>query len=312
MMLRNLPTFLVIGAARSGTSALYAYLRQHPDIYMSPVKEPNFFAAEGEPIPYEGSAESILEWVTSPCEYADLFRCVSTETALGEASGLYLYSPKAPERIKAYVPNIRLVAILRNPIDRAYSAFCYLRERGREPHSNFIDALAAEDERVAADWSHIWHYRRMGFYYEQLRRYYECFGGEQICVVVYDDFSADPRGVTQAIYGHLGVDRSFEPDTRLRPNVSGQPRFRPLSLLTTSNPVTDRVRPLLGKALGPMIWRVKPRLVSKPPVPVESARMLSKIFRNDVEELSALLGRDLTSWLRVADNGQHGPTQSSR
>src|SRR5438067_1321734 len=107
-MPQKLPTFLVIGAARSGTTSLYHHLRQHPAVYMSPVKEPNFFAAEGEDLPYEGPGEPVMEWVTDLDCYAGLFRDASSEKAIGEASPLYLYSPKAPERIHKCVPSAQL------------------------------------------------------------------------------------------------------------------------------------------------------------------------------------------------------------
>ena len=293
----NLPTFLIIGAARSGTTSLYDYVRQHPGVYASPVKEPNFFAVEGAPVVHCGPGEDELRWITHLDDYLALFRKAPARCAIGEASPLYLYSPTAPARIHHYVPEVRLVTILRNPVERAYSAFTYLRERGSEPHSGFLDALAAEDERVARNWSHIWHYRRMGLYYEQLSRYYERFGVEQICVLLYEELANDPGRTVRQVFEHIGVDPAFEAETSIRRNVSGESRYRLLRPVLSPNRLTTRLRPLLSRRLDPLVTRIKQRAVVKPPIPERAARQLNLYYRADVERLADLIGRDLGSWL---------------
>jgi Sulfotransferase domain len=296
-MAENLPTFLIVGAARAGTTSLYEYLRQHPAVYMSPVKEPNFFAVEGARVEHRGPGEDRLRWVTDLDGYRELFRDVTSERAVGEASTLYLYSERAPERIRRHIARARLVAVLRNPVERAYSAFSYLRERGSEPWASFLDALDAEDERVARNWSHIWHYRRMGFYHEQLFRYYARFDPEQIRVFLYEDLEADPLGVMRTLFEHIGVDASFAPDTRLRVNVSGEPRHRLAAPLLRPNRVTRALRPLAVRALNPLVLRVKQQALAKPPLPEAAAERLRADYRDDVARLGELLGRDLSSWL---------------
>ena len=119
------PNFLVIGAAKAGTTALYDYLRQHPQVFMTPVKETNYFASEERPRDYGGPGDA--KWnehsITARDAYCDQFRDLTTETAVGEASPLYLYGPTVPERLRRQVPDARLVAVLRHPPDCAYSAF---------------------------------------------------------------------------------------------------------------------------------------------------------------------------------------------
>ena len=121
----TMPNFLIIGAMRAGTTSLYHYLKQHPQVYMSPVKEPRFFALEGEkPDPGRPTDERLMNHSITDIEaYRALFQAVSKETAIGEASPLYLYSPKAPERIRHYIPDAKLIAVLRDPVERAYSHF---------------------------------------------------------------------------------------------------------------------------------------------------------------------------------------------
>ena len=136
----TLPNFLIIGAMKSGTTSLYHYLKQHPQIYMSSIKEPNFFALEGSNLDFNGAEgkEQIQrlikrESIINIEEYRALFRRAAHETAIGEASPMYLYSPEAPYRIRYYVPEAKLITILRNPVERAYSAFLYMTRDGREP-----------------------------------------------------------------------------------------------------------------------------------------------------------------------------------
>jgi hypothetical protein len=293
----ELPTFLIIGAARSGTTSLYDYVRQHPDVYASPVKEPNFFAVEGGPVQHRGPGEEELHWITDLHAYTALFRNAPVGRATGEASTLYLYSSKAPARIQRYVPDVRLVAILRNPVERAYSAFTYLRERGSEPRASFLDALAAEDERVAQNWSHIWHYRRMGLYYEQLSRYYERFGADQIRVFLYEELVDDPGRIVRQLFEHIRVDPAFEARTSVRRNISGEPRYRFLAPILSPNRLTTRLRPLLAGRLDPLVTRIKQRAMVKPPMPEAAMRQLNFFYRSDVERLGDLIGRDLRSWL---------------
>jgi len=140
----RLPTFLVIGAARSGSSSLHDSLRQHPQVFVSPIKEPHFFSNENKEPPRGVPGAPRSTRVTDINRYMELFEGAKPGMAVGEASVSYLYSEDAPDRIRHYVPDVRLVAILRNPVERAYSAFQYLRERGTEPYADFSEALEAD------------------------------------------------------------------------------------------------------------------------------------------------------------------------
>jgi hypothetical protein len=306
----TMPNFLIIGAAKAGTTALYAYLKQHPRVYMSvPIKEPHFFACEGEKPNFQGPGDQELYnylAVTDLEAYRALFQGVSEETAIGEASVNYLYVPRAPERIRHHVPDMRLIAVLRNPAERAYSAFLHMTRDCREPLSDFARALEAEEERIQNNWAPIWHYKQAGFYYTLLKRYYETFEREQIRVYLYEDLNNDIMGVLSDIYGFLGVDDKFVPqDISTRYNVSGVPeRLRPLhAFLNRSNPVKSFFRPLLPAGLR---WRLKERVLEgmrertlvKPTLPVEVRRQLIELYKEDILKLQELIQRDLSEWLR--------------
>lgn len=300
------PNFLIIGAAKSGTDALYSYLAQHPQVYMSPNKEPMFFVAEGQDeIPYRGPGdrEAVKEWdswVPTLKQYQALFADVSAETAIGEASTWYLYDEGACRRIHQHIPQVKLIAILRNPVDRAYSAFTMLIRDGRETTRDFSRALAAEDERVRANWEPLWHYRRMGFYYAQLKRYYETFDAARIHVVLYDDFDARPGDVMRNLFRFLGVDDQFEPDTSTRRNVSLIPKNPTYHMLIAGqNPLKSAVKSVLPTGFR---QRIKAGLIARNltrPTPLAPGmrHQLVDVFRSDILQLQELIGRDLSQWL---------------
>jgi len=298
----TIPNFLIIGTAKAGTTALYNYLKQHPRIYMSPVKEPKFFAYEGEKLDFRGPGdrEANTSVVTDIDAYRALFAKVSNETAVGEASPLYLYAPKAPERIQHHIPEAKLIAILRNPIERAYSSFSQMVREGREPLGDFSQALGAEERRIRENWAPGWHYKRRGFYHTQLERYFDRFHRDQIKIYLYEDLQANPVGVLQETFRFLGVDDAFIPDISLRHNVSGIPKSQALHVfLRRPNPIKSVFKPFVRKQLRS---RIKTRLSNRnlrqlPQLPPKARKELAEAYREDVLKLQELTRRDLSTWL---------------
>ncbi len=188
----TLPNFLIIGAAKSGTTSLYVYLMQHPEIYMSPVKETHFFSFDSESKMTKGPGDPIHKAITDFNEYQALFDGVTDEKAIGEASTSYLYRPEAPGRIHKILPDAKLIAILRNPADRAFSAYMHVVRDERETAKDFAEALSYEENRKAAGWEPIWHFTSVGHYYEHLKRYYDLFHPDQIKVYLHEDLNDHP------------------------------------------------------------------------------------------------------------------------
>jgi len=185
----TLPNFLIIGAAKSGTTALYTYLKQHPEIFMSTPKELRYFSNVSSPpegIPHHRAVFSLEE-------YKSYFDAVTDEKAYGESSPMYLYTPGTAERIRTAIPDVKILAILRNPIDRAYSAYTHALRDWIETAETFEEALEKEPERIGAGWGMLWHYANAGYYYEQLSRYYKVFDPDQIRVFLHDDLSKRRR-----------------------------------------------------------------------------------------------------------------------
>jgi Sulfotransferase family len=302
-----LPTFLVIGAAKSGTTALAAYLAQHPEVFFSRSKEPNYFALAGEGLPELGPAPphvlrgAIYNWSrTDWTGYCRLFEGAEGSKAIGEASVRYLYFPDAPPRIRTILPDVRLIVLLRDPISRLYSHYNMNRQILLEP-LELAEAIAAEPERIAAGWGWDWHYVQLGLYARQLRRYFELFDRAQIAVFLYDDFVRDPLAIYRAVCRHIGVDDSFVPDMRGRAKPGSLPRNAALARwLWWPNPVRRRLLRHARPLAVPLIRRLKDWNAA--PVPALDPglhRVLVPRFRADLDDLARLLDRDIP-WYRPA------------
>lgn len=296
----TLPNFAVIGAAKSGTTALYEYLKQHPEVYMSPQKETNFFAFEGQEVDFRGPGDEGISRtsITDLGAYNAQFAGVSGETAVGEASPWYLYLPGTAGNLRRHVPEAKLIVILRNPVDRAFSSYLHLRREGQEALS-FEDGLDAEEERIAQNWEPLWHYRRAGLYAAQVERFLEALGRDRIRFYLYEDFNRELGSVLRDIYGFLGVDGSFAARTSVRHNVTGVPRNQFLwRLIREENPVEK-----LAGALIPPRYRAGlkrtliQRLLKKPVLRPETRKSLTSYYREDIRELQELIGMDLTRWI---------------
>lgn len=304
----TMPTFLVIGAPKCGTTALYHFLISHPQVFMSSLKEPHFFAFEGQKPDYRGPKDHWFNDVSVVDleGYRALFEEVRNEKAVGEVSPNYLYYPQAPQRIKKHIPRAKLIAILRHPADRAYSAYSQLRRDGREPLENFTDALAAEHRRRADNWSPIWHYTELGYYHRQLRRFYKQFDRSQIKAYLYEDLEQHPLAFIRDVYNFLEIDTKFTPNLNLRVNVSGVPRSALVDgfykFLTKPHPVKPLLKPLVPLKLRKKIISLLSSAIEKynldrPKMSDDIRRTLTEQYVDDIRQLQELIGRDLTPWL---------------
>lgn len=295
-----MPNLLIIGAAKAGTTSLYHYLAQHPDIFMTPRKETNFFALEGQTPQFQGPGDEDINApsITTLAAYRRQFDGATDEKIRGEASPLYLYHEDAPRRIAHYVPHAKLVAVLRDPVARAYSHFMFMTRLQREPLPRFEAALEDEDRRVARRWEWSWHYKRVGFYHAQLSRYVERFPAHQLRIYLYEDFRNHPHRLLRDLFTFLDVDPSFEPDMTYRYGFSGAPRSTLLNRLLRASPLRRLARTLLPPAPRRRIGRAIARFNTvKPPLSDETRQALRETYRTDLLKLQALLGRDLSDWL---------------
>jgi hypothetical protein len=297
------PNFLIIGAGKAGTTSLYEYLRQHPDVYMSPVKETNYFALSA------GSDQPVDEQffpVQSFEDYCRLFRGAGDQHAIGEASPVYLYAPGAPERIRQRLPDVKLVAVFRNPVERAFSSYLMYCNLGVEERT-FEQAL--RDEQAGAGNEQLsgqWHYLEAGLYDRHLRRYLDVFDRSEIKVFLFEELTSDPASVLAALFRFLDVDEDFLPDTNVTFNPSGKPRNRLVHWLLQKRPITTAIKHRLPESIRGSISAgvasAQQRNLVKPEMPSAVRTQLVNYFRDDIERLGQLLDRDLTHWLAGRDN----------
>jgi len=296
-----LPDFLVIGAARAGTTSLYRYLKSHPQIYLSPIKEHKYFAyPETRPILVGPHRTTPIVWKLE--DYRRLFQTRAGEIAAGEMSPQYLYTECSPAAIRKLIPEAKLIAILRDPAERAFSHFCHNRSGGIESLSDFRAALAAEDERIAQGWWPAFHYRNRGYYSRQLRRYFALFPREQMLILFFDDLVADCHEFLRKICAFLGVDENQPFDTSERDNATiGIPRSSVLRRFLRSAGTAKRmIRAVLPEGTRSRLFDRFSRVIWNPtPVfqPGVRAQLVSD-FKPDIQALQEVIGRDLSAWLR--------------
>ncbi|MEO0740864.1 MAG: sulfotransferase domain-containing protein [Bacteroidota bacterium] len=299
------PTFIIIGAQRSGTTSLYHYMRQHPGVHMSPVKETNFFAIDDR-MPALEERTVFKTSVSDVPSYRALFEEGDGKQALGEASPAYLNAEDAPRRMAQCVPHAKLIAVLRNPIDRAYSRFLQAQLKGREDHDTFEEALDKEAQLLERGaWKYWEHgfvpYLDGGMYAKHLERYWAHYPKDQVGVWLHDDLRQDAASVCAEVFEFIGVDPSYEVQTE-RYNASGVPKNawldRAIRAGRNAAPSVKRlVRQWMPDSLYSHVRSAHNRNFEKPQMKSGTRAHLAEVFRPDVERLGQLLGRDLSHWL---------------
>jgi hypothetical protein len=293
--------FLVVGAAKSGTTALHEILKQQPGLCLPGVKETNFFALTGEKVDFRGPLDdctinrfSITDWE----EYQAQFAASSTDLK-GEVCPLYLYSPKAPQEIARRVPNARIIIVLRNPVDRAYSNYLHLVRDGRETLS-FAGALEKEEERIAMNWEWFWHIKRQGYYSAQVQRYLDTFPAHQVKIFIYEHFFSETQNGLREMLEFIGLDGKDVGPVSAKYNVSGRPVnwIRPIyGLLLRPGLFNHSLRAILPARLRKNLSGVFKRLVTRREFLEESARTkLYQEYARDIDALEGIIGQSLDVW----------------
>ena len=284
------PNFFVVGAAKSGTTSLYQYLIQHPQIAMPSLKEPHFF---GE---YRPSGRKIENMDA----YLGLFKGFEEFRAVGEASTAYLYSPSAPEEIKAAFPDAKIIIVLRNPVDRAYSLYWnHIRDCAED--LTFEGALDAESARMKAGWAYGFHYVQSGMYSAQVNRYLKTFGRDKIKVFLFEELKNDPSRLLKECASFLGVEEDFQFHSSKIFNKSGPPRNKMVSRFLHSSSTVKRVILSLvpRKVKDTLKIKLRDMNVDKvPPMCIAVRNQLIDRFQDDVRSLEKLIDRDLSHWTR--------------
>jgi hypothetical protein len=295
-----LPDFLLIGAPKAGTTALHVALARHPQLYLSPVKEPKFFLTDGAPpagAGGPGDAQTFREYVWRREDYEALFDPAPAGTLTGESTTLYLRDPDAHERIAATVPHARLVAVVRDPVDRAHSNWTHLRSAGLEPEADFLRACALEEARAARGWGPFWRYVDLGRYGAQLSHLSSVFPREQVHVVLYRDLRRDPIGTLDGICAFLGVDTGVVRSVPAENVTAAAAGSRLDRLVGRVLPALNRLPATIRRPVVPAARRHLQREQRQrmPLTPAERAALLPS-FLADIALLEATTGLRLDHW----------------
>ena len=275
----TLPNFFIVGASKAGTHSLYDWLRQHPEVFMSRVKAPRYFCNHGQ--------DDYRFRFRTQADYEALFAGVRGERAIGEATDVYMNYWSAAQRIRAAVPEARIIAILREPVQRAFSIYHMNRRvAGTNADRSFLEALAADIEI------------RRGFH-EGLARFYAAFPADRILVLNFDDMRADPAALVRRIFGFLGVDEGFVPDFSVA-NEGGVPKRMWVHRALVHPQLRMFSQRFLPDGLAAWGKRLRARNLSPHRMTAEERERAYAWFHEDLLRTQELTGLDLSAWIREA------------
>lgn len=289
---RHKPNLFIPGAAKAGTTSIYKYLNGHPDVFMSPIKEPHFFSRD----------ITIHRSIRTEHEYLDLFRNVGNRRCFGEASTSYLPSKVAARLIYEFNPDAKIIISLRNPVDMMYSTHFFLVYVNLQKTISFREALenskSISDHRFSEG---AFDYRSGATLSPQVKRFLSVFPRNQVLIVLFDDLKSHPEPTYRQILEFIGVDPSFVPDFG-RANVSRQAKWSLLHDLIVDPPpwLLTICRPLLKSRLfHQFVERVdtlNSQPVNYPTMDRELRRQLIDEFSQEIEDLARITGKNLSHW----------------
>ena len=311
----RLPTFIVAGANKGGTTSIYHYLKQHPEVYLSPIKEPHYFSKDIDVNLFnkefaQNKLQDIEKYVNGPMDkeyhaafvrnwdqYCRLFKNVTSQKAIGELSTSYLYSAVAAAEIKKALGNVKIIICLRNPIDRAYSHYRMNLWTGNSNEFDFYKALQDDYNHDPKVWGNAHLYIEIGQYYEQVKRYIDIFGKDNVKIIFTEDMKKDGTQIIRDLFGFIGVDPSFVPDTSKKYNEVYTPKYKNFTYLMNKTGIRPLFKKIAPAGIKMFFIRIfyKSREDKGAITPAAREFMLSK-FSSDIQNLSALLGKDLSAW----------------
>jgi len=320
----KLPNFFIVGAPKAGTTSLWTYLDQHPQVFMCPLKEPSYFASELRPENFTAELRPRIDremralqrylqgdlrtkrfggLVSSFEDYLSLYRNAGNELAIGEATASYLWSATAARNIAGRIPHARIIINLRNPVDRAYSQYLQMLSAGvfRGSFAELIaTSLECRDQRLGIAWPLL----EYGRYAAQIERYFREFPRAQIQISYYEDLQRAPQRLMTELFIFLGVDPGFVPDLSRRHHEPVIPRLNAVAYLLKKSGAWPYLRALAPAPLGPRLRSFAVRSRGSLQMPSADRVFLTDYYRDDIARLAVLLNRDLTSWLDAGESGR--------
>ncbi|MEO9322680.1 sulfotransferase [Nocardioides sp. C4-1] len=305
------PDFLIVGAPKAGTTALHTALTQHPDAFLTRPKEPKYWLCDDAPPPHwngPGDRHSQQEWLWRSRDYARLFDGARDDQVRGESTPFYLWSRGAHRRIGAALPDVRLIAVVRDPVDRAYSNWMHLWSDGLEPEADFRRAFDLEDQRVERGYAPFWRYRELGRYGEQLQHLFEHVPRERVLVMRYRALVDEPAVAVDTACRFLGIREGLVdaiPRDNARSYVEPGWRTRTLGPVVRAGAAAAQFVPphLWRRASAPLVARLSGRDTHRPRLAEEQRAELIREYADDIGLLSRLTGESFHDWLSPVSRG---------
>ena len=302
IMSKKLPNLLIVGAAKCGTSSLHKYLNQHPDIFMSKVKEPRFISSQVTPFPLNGPGDQKVEawYVKNYDDYLKLFEGSEGYRVVGESSAdtLYFYKGTIPI-IKQYLGDPKIIIMLRDPVKRAFSAYQHLVRDLREDLS-FEDGLVEEHNRIKNNFELIYHYSTASLYYDSVKAFLDNFSSVKI--VLTEDQENRPQQVLRDIFRFLNVDPNCDVNTEIRYNMSGKPKSQWLhQFFFEGNIARKLAQPIVRRLFSHetrmrIAQKIQEKNLTRLTINQHTKKKLQEFFEEDIRKLEKLLNRDLSLW----------------
>lgn len=300
-MLTHKPDFIVAGAPKCGTTSLYHYLSQHPEIYLPDQKELHYFARQellahtGGP----GDEAAVRNVCRSASCYEDFFRPAEDGQTIGEVTPSYFVYPESADRIlRDCGKEMKILVMLRNPVEKAYSQYLHLVKEGRETLP-FPEALKAESERAGQRYNDFWRYTQSSMYADRMEYFLDSFGRDRVKVVLFEDFIADTGRELEKICEFIQVNSSFEFDTSRKYNPSGVPMSETFARFISGDSAIKKIigyltPDLLKSGIYERVMRANTG--KKPKLSPETRGKLKTVFKPDIRQLESLLGLT-TGWI---------------
>ena len=294
----NKPGFIIVGAAKAGTTSLYYYLQQHPGIWFPKLKETKYFSSKIKPYPQKGPGDWSIDQaaIIESKDYYKLFSKGPEGSIKGEASPDYLlFASKTAVLIKKELGDIPIIIILRNPIERAFSAYSNLRRDNRE-YLSFSEALDMEDYRIQENWDFMWHYKSGGNYSVQIKEFEKNFS--KVKILLFDDLIANPLEITNEVVAFLGLTDKLHNLESEAYNPSGEPaNYIVRFILNRQSKLSTMIRELLKKFIPRrMLEQYARKNLKKQKISAEEFKKLNDYYQEEIRVLETYLNKDLSKW----------------
>jgi len=280
------PNFFIVGAPKAGTTSIYEYIKNHPQIFMSSIKEPNYFSIN---ILNENDQ---LKPIRNKKKYLDLFKNIKNEKIIGEASPFYLSDHDAPKLIHDVAPTAKILISIRDPVEREFSHFLMHYVAG-ETVRTFHDQLQIEikNHQTSSEYFALKH----GMYYENIKRYLDIFDKNQVKIIIFEEFIRNTEKSLQSLFDFLNIDLSIPENVDQVYNQFALPRNQISSSIIRNQTLKKIVKNILPRRTSTYIYEtffVK-KGYKKPDMKNEDRELLVRFYENDVEKIKTLLGREL-------------------